>query len=198
MTARLAVSRLAVPRLAVPRRNVPRRAPPLLVLALALAAALGACVTTRNTFPPPGATPAAIDAPTTERTVATVIRMLGDMGMQADISSRPFRPVEGPLVAAAPRTVIEVKLPNDPAGAFVVVYSFASPEAALTAAEDHAAYLAAPIGGGVQYPPGTRFTIQVTQSNVVFFSWLPSGSDSPKATIEETLRSLERTVEVPS
>ena len=115
------------------------------------------------------------------------------------MTARPFRPFEGPLLAGAARTVIEVDLPDDPPGKFIVVYAFATPEAAMAAATDHAAYLAAGIGGRVQYPPGTRFTVQVTKSNVIFFSWLPATSpDSRTATIEETLRSLDVSVEVPS
>ena len=179
--------------------RAPRRVAALVSL-LAVLAVIAGCVTTMHSFPPAGSTPQPVTGSTTARTTAAVIRMLDGAGLQAEVTSRPFRPFEGPLLAGAARTVIEVDLPDDPSGgAFVVVYSLATPEAALAAATDHAAYLAAGIGGRVQYPPGTRFTVQVTGSNVVFFNWLPATSpDQRTDTIEETLRSLGASVEVPS
>ena len=167
--------------------------------ALALAAAMAACTTTVNPFPPPGSTPQPALGATTAETVASVIRAFDNAGLQAEVSAKAFRPFEGPLLDGAPRTVIEVDLPDDPSSGFVVVYALATSDAALAAASDHAAYLAAGIGGLVQYPPGTRFTVRVVGSNVIFFSWLPATSpDSRTSTIEDTLRSLGTAVEVPS
>ncbi len=168
------------------------------MLGTLLAGALGACTTTVHDFPPAGSTPQAVTGSTTAGTVASVIRSLDETGLQAEITTRPFRPSEGPLLAAAPRTVIEVALPDDPEHAFVVVYAFPTEEAALRAAKDHAAYLAAGIGGAVQYPPGTRFAISVVRSNVVFFHWLPLTSpDARMGMIEDTVGSIGTTVQVP-
>ncbi len=161
-------------------------------------AVLAGCTTTVHDFPPAGSTPQGVTGSTTAETVASVIRSLDGAGLQAEVTTRPFRPSEGPLLAGAPRTVVEVALPDDPDPAFVVVYALATDEAAVRAARDHAAYLAAGIGGAVQYPPGTRFAIQATRSNVVYFHWLPATSpDSRMATIEDTLKSLGTTIEVP-
>ncbi len=166
---------------------------------VAVAGVLAGCTTTVHDFPPAGSTPQAVTGSTTAQTVASVVNALDQAGLQAEVTTRPFRPSEGPLLSAAPRSVIEIALPDDPDNAFVVVYALPTDEAALTAATDHAAYLAAGIGGGVQYTPGTHFVIQAIRSNVVFFYWLPASSpDSRMTTIEDTLRSLGTTIDVPS
>jgi hypothetical protein len=167
-------------------------------LAIGLAVSVSACVTTRNSFPPEGSTPKpAGDA--TATTVAQVIAALEGQGLQAAVSSRAYRPAEGPLLAAASRTVIQVTLPDDPAHGSILVYALASPAAAQAAAEDHAAYLAAGIGGGVQYPPGTEFVLRVAGSNVVFFSWLPANSpDARTAQIATALQGVGTEVAIPS
>ena len=166
--------------------------------AVVLAVALGGCITTRNSFPPAGSTPKpAGDA--TAATVTQVIAALQAQGLQAAVSDRAYRPAEGPLLAAASRTVIQVTLPQDPSRGSIVVYALASPAAAQAAAEDHAAYLAAGIGGGVQYPPGTEFVLRVVGSNVVFFNWLPANSPDPGTQqIATALQGVGTEVEIPS
>ena len=165
---------------------------------MALAAALAACVTTQNSFPPLGSTPRpAGDA--TAGTVAQVIDALGRQGLQGAESNRAYRPAEGPLLAAAPRTIVQATLPDDPDHGFILVYALASPAAAQVAAEDHAAYLAANIGGAIQYPVGTEFNLRVVGSNVVFFSWLPANSPDPRTgQIANALETVGSGVAIPS
>lgn len=170
----------------------------ILGVAFALATALGACVTTVNSFPPQGSTPQP-PGDATAGAVAQVVSALGAEGLQGGESNRPYRPVEGPLLAAAPRTIVQATLPDDPTHGFIVVYALASPAAAQAAAEDHAAYLAAGIGGGVQYAPGTEFVLRVVGSNVVFFSWLPANSpDSRTGQIADALETVGTGVAIPS
>jgi hypothetical protein len=161
------------------------------------AAVLAGCVTTQNPFPPPGSTPQAPGG-ATAATVSRVVAALAAKGIPAAESNRSYRRAEGPLLAAAPRTVVEASLPDDPDGGFILVYTLASTAAAQDAAEDHAAYLAAGIGGRSQYPAGTAFVVRVVGADVVFFSWLPaSAADAGTATIAEALGTVGTGVQVP-
>jgi hypothetical protein len=167
-------------------------------VAVLLAACAASCAPApTTTFPPLGSTPgpAGGDA---DATVHQVIAALGAAGISAAPADRPFRPPEGPLLAAAPRSLVQVKLPNDPDPMWIVVYSLRSPNDAAVAARDHAAWIATNIGR-VNFAPGTRFVIQVVGSTVVFFSWLPQDSPDPATlTIAQTLASLGTEVTVPN
>lgn len=130
--------------------------------------------------------------------VAQVIAGLAADGLQAADSNRPYRPVEGPLLAAAPRSVVQVTLPEDPDHGFVVVYALPTEAAAKEAAEDHATYLAAGIGGAVQNPPGTQYVLRQVGPYVVYFSWLPANSPDPRTSqIADALRRIGTEVQVP-
>jgi hypothetical protein len=164
-------------------------------LALAIALTLAGCARTTSTFPPQGSSP----GPAGDATAAAkqeVIDALGAVGLQATDSVRPFRPPEGPLLAAAPRTIIEVPLPQDSDPAIIVIYALASPDAALAAANDDAAYIRSGTGG-IQLAPGTRVVLQVVGSNVISFTWLPASSPDPATkTIESALLQLGQHVSV--
>ena len=165
--------------------------------AVVFAAALAACVTTRSSFPPQGSSPKPA-GDSTAATVAQVIGALRTQGIPSVESTRPYRPAEGALLAAAPRSLVQATLPEDPDHGFIVVYAFDSPAAAQAAAEDGAGYLAAGIGGAIQNPPGTEYVLRVVGSNVVFFSWLPGNSPDPRtATIPTALATLGTAVQVP-
>jgi hypothetical protein len=157
----------------------------------------GCAATTRTTFPPLGSTPGrAGDA--TSATVRQVTSALGAVGLQALEANRAFRPSEGPLLAALPRTVLSIALPDKPEPGFVVVYAAGSPEAATSAAQDHARYLASNTGG-IVLPPGTHIVLRLLGSTVVFFTWLPGGSPDPQLQqVEDTLRAIGTEVQVPS
>ena len=176
-----------------------RRRPRWVALAATLALSLVACApaTSRTTFPPLGVTPQPVgDATAAAR--SEVIGALGALGLQAVDAARTYRPPEGPLLAAAPRTVLQVALPDDPSHGYIVIYAFDSPTAAAAAAKDHAGYIASGIGG-INYPPSTRFVLRIVGSTVVFFHWSPDVStDERTRSIEDALLRIGSGVPVPA
>jgi hypothetical protein len=170
-------------------------APAALALACLVAVSCTA-PTVRTTFPPFGSTP----APAGDATAATrqqVIGALAAVGLQAVDATRPYRPFEGPLLAAAPRTVLQT-LPDDALHGNVIIYALGSEAAAQAAAADHAAYLSLNTSK-VNFPPGSRFVLQRVGSTVVFFTWSPEASPDPRLqSIAEVLVGLGTAVEIPS
>ena len=171
-------------------RPPPRRALSALVagaLALVIAGCAGA--TNRTTFPPIGTTP----QPAGDSTAATkqqVIAALAAVGLQAVEGDRPYRPPEGPLLAAAPRSILQVPLPDDSDPAFIVIYALGSPDDAVHAAKDHVQYIGTG-NGGIQFAPDTQFVLRVVGSTVLFFTWSPANSpDARTATIAQTLSAI--------
>lgn len=169
------------------------------LLALVSALAFAACApgTSRTTYPPMGSTPQPVgDA--TNATKQAVINALAAAGLQAADATRAFRPPEGPLLAAAPRSVLQVALADDPDHGFIVVYALDSPNVALAAANDHAAWVASSIGR-VNFPPGTQFALRAVGSNVVLFSWLPgASSDSRLDQVGAALETIGEGITVPN
>lgn len=150
-------------------------------LAAALALLVVACAPAynpRTTYPPIGTTPQPAGDSTNAARQA-VIGALAAAGIQASETIRTFRPPEGPLLAAAPRTVVQVALAEDPNHGFIVIYALDSPNTALAAANDHAAWVASSIGR-INFAPGTRFVLRVLGANVILFSWLPGSSPDPR------------------
>lgn len=173
------------------------------ILGVALGAALvilmAACgpATSRTTFPPAGFTPPSAGS-ATDAARQDVIRALAAGGLLAGDAPRPFRPTEGPLLAWAPRTVIQVTLPDDPDHGFVVVYAFASPQAAQAAARDHAAYVASSIGR-VNFTADARFVLRVVGWSVVWYWWSPGASADPRTpSIEDALLTVGSGVPIPA
>jgi len=169
-------------------------------LAVALAFAVAACAPAyipKSTYPPIGSTPQPA-GDTTNATKQVVIGALSAAGLQAGDTNRSVRPWEGPLLAAAPRSIIQVTLPDDPEHGFIAIYALGSPNAALAAANDHAAWVASSIGR-INFAPGTRFALQVVGSNVIWFSWLPGSSpDARLDQIGPVLETIGEGVTVPS
>ena len=151
----------------------------------------------RTTFPPLGSSP----APVGDATAATrgqVIAALAAAGLQAAETNRAHRPPEGPLLAAAPRSVLQATLPDDPSHGFIVIYALPSGAAAQTAAADHAAYIASGIGR-VNFAFDSRFVLRVVGSTVVFFHWSPGAAlDDRTRLIEDALRTVGDEVQIPS
>ena len=164
---------------------------------LACAALLAACSTTpRTTFPPVGSTPGGAGS-ATAAAEREVLGALGEVGLQAVTAARSFRPPEGPLLAAAPRTVLQATLPDDPDHGYIVIYALGSPHEAQAAAVDHAAYVATG-PGAVQFPPGSRFVLRVVGSTVVSFTWSPDNApDARTRSIEDALLRIGSGVTVP-
>ena len=169
-------------------------------LAAALIILVAACAPAyvpRTTYPPVGSTPHPAGGATTS-TVQAVIGALATAGLQAIESNRSFRPPEGPLLAAAPRSIVQVTLPDDPDHGFIAVYALDSPNAALAAADDHATWVASSIGR-INFAPGTRFVLRALGSTVIWFSWLSGSSPDPRLDqIGPALETLGEAVTVPS
>jgi hypothetical protein len=171
------------------------RATSALCALLLFALAVAGCAGTRATYPPLGSTPApAGDA--TATTSQAVIGALGAAGLQASVAARPYRPPEGALLAAAPRTVLQAALPDDPGHGFIVIYALPSGPEALAAADDQAAYIASGVGR-VNFSPDAHFVLRVVGSTVVFSWWSPGAALDPRAqSIEDALATVGDAVPV--
>ena len=167
----------------------------LALMAVAALAATACTGTTRATFPPLGSTPQPVgDA--TAATAALVIQALAGVGLQGVDANRQYRPPEGAVMAAAPRSVVQATLPDDPAHGFIVIYALASEAAAQSAAEDQAAYIASG-PGRVQFTTDAHFVLRVHGSTVVFFWWSPGAAlDSRTGDIETALLTVGTEVPV--
>jgi hypothetical protein len=123
-------------------------------------------------------------------TKALIVGALGAVGLQAVDAIRPYRPPEAPSLAGAPRSVIQVQLPDDPDHGFIVIYALGSAVAAEKAAVDQAAYVASGTGG-IQFPPGSHFVIRTVDTTLIFFTWSPGGSpDQRTHLIEDALDTI--------
>jgi len=150
-----------------------------------LALVVGACA------PPAGnqASPASGGDPASA-TKALIVSALGAVGLQAADATKPYRPPEAATITGAPRSVIQVQLPDDPDHGFIVIYALGSAVAAEKAGFDQAAYVASG-SGGIQFPPGSRFAIRTVDTTMVFFTWSPGASpDQRTHLIEDAINTV--------
>lgn len=169
-----------------------------LFAALLGATLLGACApsTPRTTFPPFGSTPGAVGAATAAAR-QLVVSALAAVGLPAAESPRTYRPEEGAMLAAAPRTVLQVALPQDPQRGFVLIYALPSEQAAFAAARDHAKHVTSNTGR-VLFPTDARHILRVVGDTVVSFWWSPEAAlDARTTEIENVLRQIGSEVPVP-
>jgi len=146
--------------------------------AVAFAVLAAACVPAAGpTFPAVGSSPAAA-GDLTAGVRAQVAAALAVEGLQLGDAKTTFRPPEGPIFAAAPRTVVQVALPDDPTGGYIVLYAFGTPAQALDAARDQARYIASS-PGRILYPISTQFSLRVLGNIAIFFYY--SSDTSPDA-----------------
>jgi hypothetical protein len=119
-----------------------------------------------------------------------VISALRGAGIPAAEATKPYRPSETPALTAAPRSIVQAQLGNDPDHGFVVVYSFVSAATAEKAAYDQAAYVTSP-AGQVQFPPGSHFVIRLVDTTMIFFTWAPGASpDLQQQKVEDALNGV--------
>ena len=131
-------------------------------------------------------------------TKALVLGALGGVGLQAVDATKPYRPAETPSLIGAPRSVIQVQLPDDPEHGYIVIYSLGSAVTAEKVAFDQAAFVASP-AGRIQFPPGSHFAIRIVDTTVIFFTWSPSASpDARTHLIEDAVDTLGVAVPVGS
>ena len=120
-----------------------------------------------------------------------MIGALAAQGLQAAVTIRPFRPAEGALLSAAPRSVLQVVLTDDPDHGFIVIYALADTgDGARRPRRITAAYVASG-AGRIQFVPGSHFVLRVVGSTVIFFTWSPDNApdarDAPDRDALETI-----------
>ncbi|HEY3523940.1 MAG TPA: hypothetical protein VGK63_09555 [Candidatus Limnocylindrales bacterium] len=124
--------------------------------------------------------PSTTVTPAIGATAAIAGEALGSRGLPVSVPQVPFRPPEAPTLAAAPRAVYQVKLPNDLDHGFFVIYELATSQAATAAAEEQVAYVESG-PGRVQFPPDARFVLRQVGSTLIFYSWAPSAVTDERA-----------------
>jgi len=170
------------------------------VVALALFAVLvlSGCATRPRgpTYPPEGVTPPPA-GPSTDAAKAAVVAAVANAGLQAVEAQQAFRPPEGAWFASAPRTLVQVSVPNEATPRFIVIYAFGSAADAATAAADEAAYVSHG-AGRVMFPNDSHFTIRVLGSTAIFFTWSPGSADGRTQSIEDALDTVGTGVAIPA
>ncbi len=154
-----------------------------LVVVAALAAAVAAACgigAAPASVAPPSPTPAPSISASIAATAAQIRAALGAAGLQLTVPQVPFRPGESPSVAAAPRAVYQVKLPNDQEHGFIVIYEFPDASSAGAAARELAAYVESG-PGRVQFPADGQFVLRQVGTTLVFYPWSPSAATDPAA-----------------
>jgi len=170
---------------------------PAVALAAVLFAGCGGGEGPIATFPPvsfgTGTTTAA-----TDEAARLIEEALAAEGLEIAPPALAYRPAESPALAAAPRLVLQVVLPDDPEHGFIVVYELRDPATADAAAREQAAYVGSPIGL-VQFPPDSAFVVRTVGPTVVFFSWSAASSpDERTRRIAAALETVGSGVDVPS
>ena len=122
--------------------------------------------------------PGASISPAVLQTRAAIVAALGPAGLQLADAQRAFRPGESARVAAAPRAVYQVVLPEDIDGGYIVVYEFRDAAAAVDAGNDLAGYLGTG-AGRVADPLDARHSIRQVGTTLIFYTWSPSTSPDP-------------------
>ncbi len=165
----------------------------------ATAMVLAGCATVRDgptvTFPPSTFGSGAVtDASTAAQ--REIDRALGTIGLFSVVPRVPYRPAEAPRFAAAPRTVLQVSVPDVGTSEYISIYEFPDAQSAAMAAREQAAYVASPVGR-VQFPTGTDFTIRQLGSTIVLYTFLPQAGLGRSIEIAKVLRALGTVIEVP-
>jgi hypothetical protein len=170
----------------------------LAAVAVALAAVVAGCaVSAGPTFPPIGSSPAPAGE-ITSGARAQVAAALAVEGLQVQDAKTTYRPPEGALFASAPRTVIQVVLPDDPTHGYIILYAFGTPQQARAAAEDQATYIASG-PGKVQFTPGTSFSLHVLGNIAIFYTWTPDNApDAHTPSIALALSQVGDEIAIPS
>ena len=98
-------------------------------------------------------------------------------GYRLDALRRSYRPAEPAELVATPRAVFQVDV-GDPDAGYVVVYSFATPEAAHDRGDIFARYLASGFGQ-TNYPLDAQFALSQVGSTLVFHWWSRERAEDP-------------------
>lgn len=171
----------------------------VLVWSIAVAALVAGCTDGGlATLPAASLAPDRTVSPAAATTVAELTSVLGERSLIVTLPQQPYRPAEATTLAAAAREELQVQLPDDPGGGWVVVYELPSPDAAMAAAREQADWLGSG-PGRVQTPIGTQHVIRVAGPTVVLYSWHPETAQDPRAAeIAEALGGFGVGVDVPA
>ena len=167
-----------------PAPIIGRGGPPLLLAGLALGSlVLGALLILAQVLgigAGPGTTPTQASGGQAARlTHDLVIRALGEASFQVQDPPNDYRPGESPELYSVPRGLVQVIIPSEPRGEFVVIYELPSANEADRVGREFAAYL----GGGpgaIQYPRDSQFVLRRVGPTLMFFAWSPSVSPDPR------------------
>jgi hypothetical protein len=119
-------------------------------------------------------------SPAIADTRGQVARALAVSSLQLQDARQPFLPPESPSLAAAPRGIFQVLLPDDPSHGFIVIYEFRDAAAAALAGHEQALYIASG-PGRVQFPLDTQSLIRQAGTTLVVYNWSPANSTDVRA-----------------
>ena len=167
-----------------PAPIIGRGGPPLLLAGLALGSlVLGALLILAQVLgigAGPGTTPTQASGGQAARlTHDLVIKALGEASFQVQDPPNDYRPGESPELYSVPRGLVQVIIPSEPRGEFVVIYELPSGNEADRVGREFAAYL----GGGpgaIQHPRDSQFVLRRVGPTLLFFAWSPSLSPDPR------------------
>jgi hypothetical protein len=158
---------------------------PGVTLAFVVLLAAAACVPTaaeRSARPavPSAAlpTPQVSLSPQIAGTAALVRQAVESQGMRLEQATRAFRASEPPTIAAAPRAVFQVTLPDEGDG-FVVIYEFFDMTTAAAAGAEFAQFLEGGFGQ-TNYPLDAQFSLAQFGGTLIFTSWSRQNSSAPE------------------
>lgn len=155
-----------------------------LVLGAAILVLQATGIGVRGPVPSSAAPAGAAAAATRDRVVAALERA----ALQVREPQAPYRPGESPALAAAARRLLQVVLPGDPQGGYIVIYELPDAREADRAGRELLAYLASGTGA-IQYPRDARFVLRRVGSTLVFFPWSPEADPDPR--VPEVAAALE-------
>jgi hypothetical protein len=108
-----------------------------------------------------------------------------------------YRPGETTTLLNAPRKLLQVVLPSDPSGGYVVIYELPSNNEAQAAGEE-LLRLSTTGMAVVQYPRDTKFVLQRVGRTLVFFPWSAEANPDPRLPeLAATLEGLGTPVTLP-
>lgn len=126
-------------------------------------------------------------------TQAQVVAALEAASLQVREPLTAYRPGESPSLLDVPRRLVQVVLPSDPQGGYVVIYELPTNGDADRVGRDFLAYLASGTGA-VQYPRDTRFVVRRLGPTLVFYHWSPETSPDAAGAIAAALANVGETI----
>ena len=162
----------------------------LIALLLGAAVVLTGCgiAARRGPLQSPVATPVPSVPVAIEQTRRQLEGAIRAAGYFFDRAEQPFRPPESPAVAAAPRVVFQVLLPDDPGRGQIVVYEFPDAARAAAAGREMASYVASG-PGRVQFPPDAEHVLRQLGTTLIFYTW--SRENAATDAVQEIARVLD-------